>query len=127
MNKEILTVVEVVSAEKGVEKEVILLGFSQGGSMTYRCGLSRPDLFEGAIILSSGFPEDATPYLSGDAKQTIFIGNGLQDNIERSRNANAVLLQNGYNVRYEEYSIGHEITQDVINDVVDWIKSTLAA
>lgn len=118
---------EIIAKHNAVEKEVILLGFSQGGSMTYRCGLSRPDLFAGAIILSSGFPEDATDYLSGDAKLPIFIGHGLQDNIERSRNANESLLQNGYNVRYEEYPIGHEITQEVINDVVDWIKSTLSA
>jgi phospholipase/carboxylesterase len=117
---------EIIEEHNAVEEEVILLGFSQGGSMTYRCSLSRPDLFAGAIILSSSFPEDAREHLPGDAKPPIFIAHGLQDNIERARNANEVLLQNGYNVQYEEYPIGHEITQQVIDDVVGWIKSTLA-
>lgn len=118
---------EMIEQHNISEEEVILLGFSQGGSMTYRCSLSRPDLFAGAIILSSSFPEDATVHLSSDVKPPIFIGHGLQDNIERARNAHEVLLQNGYNVQYEEYPIGHEITQQVIDDVVGWIESTLSA
>ena len=37
--------------------KVILMGFSQGGGMTYRCGLGSPETFAGLAALSSTMPE----------------------------------------------------------------------
>ena len=41
----------------------LLLGFSQGGAMTSRCGLTKPDLFAGLVILSGAlrYPEQLKP------------------------------------------------------------------
>ena len=45
---------------------IVMGGFSQGGMMTYRFGLPRPDKFAGLVILSGsvpnpdGLPESAT-------------------------------------------------------------------
>ena len=38
-------------------RQALLLGFSQGGGMTYRCGLSRADKFAGLVALSATLPE----------------------------------------------------------------------
>ena len=37
--------------------QALLLGFSQGGGMTYRCGLGRADKFAGLAALSATLPD----------------------------------------------------------------------
>lgn len=106
-------------------QNAILLGFSQGGSMTYRTGLSRPDLFAGAVVLSIGFPEDARQRLPQERTLPIFVGHGTQDNIERGREAKEILESEGYSPRYEEYPMGHEISQHVLDDLIPWLHETL--
>ena len=67
---------EEVQERYNVEPGNILLGgFSQGGMMTYRCGLSRPDLFAGLVILSSRIPsdEELINNLPEDRNQPIFV------------------------------------------------------
>ena len=39
-----------------IEGDMVMGGFSQGGMMTYRFGLRRPDMFAGLVILSGRVP-----------------------------------------------------------------------
>ena len=100
----------------------ILLGFSQGGGMTYRLGLTNSDLFGGLVVLGSGFPDEMKETLPQDRRLPIFIGHGIQDNIERAQMANTFLREAGYSVTYHEYPIGHEITQQVLDDIAPWVR-----
>lgn len=110
--------------------KVVLGGFSQGGGMTYRCGLGRPDLFAGLFALS-GFivnPEDLNPKLPPGREQPIFISHGTQDDvapIEGAQKARDFLERAGYVPQYKEYSMRHEISPDVMADLVPWIKQAL--
>ncbi|MBF8267542.1 MAG: Putatie phospholipase/carboxylesterase [Dehalococcoidia bacterium] len=105
----------------------MLLGFSQGGGMTYRCGLGRPDLFAGLVALSAFLrdPEEMRSRLPLERSQPIFIAHGLQDNPERGRRSFEFLTSEGYTPYYREYDMGHEISQDVLADLVPWMRQVL--
>ncbi len=45
--------------------------------------------------------------------------------IDDARRTVRFLEDEGYQPGYKEYSMGHEISQDVLNDVVPWIRSLL--
>lgn len=109
---------------------IILGGFSQGGMMTYRCGLSRPDLFAGLLVLSSRIPTDDTigENLPEDRSQPIFVAHGATDamiSVEDARRSKTFLEDEGYSPEYHEYPMGHEINQAVINDAVSWLAGVL--
>ncbi|MCE2405563.1 MAG: phospholipase [Dehalococcoidia bacterium] len=109
---------------------VLLGGFSQGGGMTYRCGLPRPETFRGLAALSSVMPEPAElrPTLPGPRTQAIFISHGTSDDIlpvEEGRKALEFLQAEGYAPDYREYPMRHEINAAVMGDLVPWIRDLL--
>ena len=118
---------EEVMSEYDVEPgQVILGGFSQGGMMTYRWGLTNPDMFQGLIVLSGSvpYPDTLRPRLPADRTQTIFIAHGVNDpliSIEDARVARSFVEAEGYAPEYREYPMGHEISQAVLDDLVPWI------
>ena len=108
----------------------ILLGFSQGGGMTYRYGIPRPEMFAGLVILSGALrnPETLLPHLPAAREQRIFIAHGTHDSVlpvDLSRDAARFLETQGYRPLYREYAMGHEINAEVLNDLIPWIHSTL--
>ena len=109
---------------------IILMGFSQGGGMTYRCGLKSPDLFAGLVALSSTMPDqgELKSHLPAQRTQPIFIAHGVYDEVspvERAREARAFLEGEGYHPSYKEYPMKHEISQDVLGDLVPWMVDVL--
>jgi phospholipase/carboxylesterase len=109
---------------------VVLGGFSQGAGMTYRCGLGRPDLFGGLIALSGALRDlrrlqDTLPTERG---QAIFIAHGTDDNlalVENAREVKDFLVEEGYSPSYNEYPIAHEITPEVLADMIPWLHHVL--
>ena len=109
---------------------VVLAGFSQGGGMTYRCGLARPDRFAGLVALSSNMPdpEELRARLPSQRTQPIFIAHGIYDDlspVDRAREANAFLESEGYQPQYQEYPMRHEISREVLDDLALWVKVVL--
>jgi phospholipase/carboxylesterase len=110
--------------------QALLLGFSQGGGMTYRYGILRPEMFAGLAILSGALrnPEALLPHLPMARTQRLFIAHGTHDpvlSVDLSQDAVAFLTAQGYQPLYREYPMGHEITMDVLNDLTPWIHQTL--
>jgi phospholipase/carboxylesterase len=110
--------------------QAILLGFSQGGAMTYRYGMLRPGMFAGLVILSGALrnPAALLPHLPAGRDQRIFIAHGTDDPvvpIDLSRDAVGFLEAQGYQPLYREYPMGHEISLEVLNDLTPWIHETL--
>ena len=108
----------------------VLMGFSQGGGMTYRCGLPRPDTFAGIGALSAVVPaeDEIRPKLPPQRDQSIFIAHGTYDqliSVDRSRAAKVFLEGEGYSPQYKEYSMAHEISKEVMDDLVPWLKGVL--
>ena len=111
-------------------KNAVLGGFSQGGTMTYRCGLGKPKVFAGLAALSSTMPDpkEISPLLPAKRTQPIFISHGLNDQLitpERARYAKEFLEAEGYAPVYQEYPIGHEISQNVLDDLILWLNQIL--
>ena len=110
--------------------KMALLGFSQGGAMTYRCGLGRPDLFAGLVALSAAVFDTGIlrPNLPEGRDQPIFVAHGVGDmqiNVETARATRDFLEGEGYHPEYREYNMGHEIPFEVLRDLIPWITGVL--
>jgi len=118
---------EVMEQYPGASGRSLLLGFSQGGGLTYRFGLTNPGLFAGLVAFSCSLrdPEGIRQLLPEQRDQSIFIAHGLQDNPERARASREFLESQGYSPFYKEYPMGHEINREVLDDLVPWIRRVL--
>ena len=110
--------------------QALLLGFSQGGGMTYRCGLGRPDVFAGLVALSASLPDpdELRGKLPPQREQPIFIAHGLSDpmvSMESARNTRKFLEEERYHPDYHEYDMGHEIPLPVLQDMIPWMTQVL--
>jgi phospholipase/carboxylesterase len=117
---------EVFEQFKVTPGQAILMGFSQGGGMTYRCGLGRSDPFAGLVALSASLsdPKELEARLPEDRSQPIFVAHGRFDPMvpaERAQAALEFLEGAGYRPDYHEYDMGHEISVDVLNDLIPWM------
>ena len=121
---------EVLQQFQVAPGRALLLGFSQGGGMTYRCGLGRPETFAGLVALSASLPdpEILQDRLPEARTQSIFVAHGTSDPMiaaERAHAARAFLEEAGYPLEFHEYAMGHEINQDVLSDLIPWIAKVL--
>ena len=110
--------------------KVALLGFSQGGTMTYRCGLGQPDVFAGLVALSAAVFDPALlrPKLPEGRNQPIFVAHGTRDmqiGVDNARATRAFLEEEGYQPEYREYNMGHEIPLEVLQDLMPWLTTVL--
>ena len=120
-------VTEQYSTEPG---QIILGGFSQGGMMTYRYGLPNPNLFKGLVVLSGVAPEEETMKgrLPEERTQPILVAHGSSDTVvavQMARDTREFLEAEGYTPVYREYPMAHEISQQALADVSEWIRNTL--
>lgn len=116
----------------GVSEGGILLGgFSQGGMMTYRFGLPRPETFAGLAVLSGRVPAPSAAIartLPDRRDQPIFIAHGTADamiSVEDARSSRQFLESAGYSPTYREYRMAHEISQETMDDLVPWIRDVM--
>ena len=121
---------EVMEQHNVKPGRVVMMGFSQGGGMTYQIGLGKPEIFPGLAVLSSTMPEPAVldGLLPPQRTQAIFIAHGTSDEVvpmTRAQDALAFLEERGYQPVYKEYPIKHEITQEVLDDLASWIKEVV--
>jgi phospholipase/carboxylesterase len=120
-----------VLAQTGVEPgNIVLGGFSQGGGVTLRFGLPRPETFKGLMVLSGAFRESdqQTVQLPAERTQPIFVAHGTSDSVlevAMGRATKAYLEREGYPVSYHEYPIAHEISPAEVNDIIPWLHETL--
>ena len=110
--------------------KMLLGGFSQGAMLSLDLGIQRPDLFAGLMALSGCTRNES--YLKSvvptERSQSIFIAHGTQDTmipISESRAARDFLISENYSPTYYEYVMGHEINQELIADLIPWIKNVL--
>jgi phospholipase/carboxylesterase len=108
-------------------KQLLLMGFSQGGVMAYDLALQDPGRFAGLVALSSWLPAEIAerakrgPEL--EALPTLVI-HGTSDPmipVERARESRERLEALGVSVAHGEYEMGHEINQQSLRDVVGWL------
>jgi phospholipase/carboxylesterase len=108
----------------------LLMGFSQGGGMTYRCGLERNSFFAGLAALSATLPDRdlLAAKLPESRDQKIFIAHGRLDPtiaVDRAVAAKDFLEEAGYTPEYHEYDMGHEISPQELKDLIPWMARVL--
>jgi phospholipase/carboxylesterase len=119
--------VDTAGAEPG---NIVLGGFSQGGGLTLRFGLPRPQTFAGLAVLSGAFREEEglRTALPAARNQPVFIGQGRYDpmvTLERGQATREFLAAAGYAPEYHEYDMAHEISDSEIEDLRAWLARVL--
>ncbi len=111
------------------EKRVYLCGFSQGAIMSYGVGLTRPDLVYGIALMSGRLLNEIKPHIASKEKLKqlhIFISHGINDqilNIQDARTSNSYLKSINLNPTYKEYNEGHGINEEMLIDLIKWLKT----
>ena len=123
---------ELQSAHGNDHGNTLLLGFSQGASMALAAALSAPDTALGVIALSGVcVPEmmPTDPGIRGElAAKSIFRSHGNLDPlipIDQSHASRDLLAQTSVRLTYREYPMAHEISQDCLVDVAQWLTEFL--
>jgi phospholipase/carboxylesterase len=108
-------------------RKLVMLGFSQGGSMAYRLAFRNPERYAALIGLSTWFPPELKEgELNRDALQQLptLVQHGRADEmIELSRAHQSVehLRELKIPLVYREYDCGHEITASSLEDLSDFL------
>ena len=118
--------------ERGIPSErIVLAGFSQGGAVAVHAGLRHPETLCGIMALSTYLVCDETL----DAERSpanratpIFQAHGTYDPmvpVDRGVGLRERLVGLGYDVRYHDYPMQHEVCPDEIVDISAWLRERL--
>jgi len=121
----ILKSIEKIKQKYQLSEKVNLMGFSQGGILSYSLSLSFPELFHKVAILSA-YPETKILKNTSQDKKSLsemrfFVSHGLQDTtipIDWGKQAVAVLYDLGCFFSFKEYNSGHGINQKNYMDLM---------
>ncbi len=108
-------------------RKTIILGFSQGGVISYDLALRDPERFAGLVALSSWLPDALSDGLSssGFVDLPTYVVHGTEDPllpVERGRHSRDKLLELGVPTTYREYEMQHEIKPEALKDLVQWLE-----
>ena len=104
-------------------RKLVLLGFSQGGSIVYDLALRSPERFAAIVAISSWFPEQAAArVVVNEALQQLpaLVQHGRADDlieIARARESVEALRKLRVPVTFRQYDCGHEITAEGLTDL----------
>jgi phospholipase/carboxylesterase len=105
-------------------------GFSDGASYALSLGLANGDVFSYVIAFSPGFivRAQARGRMGYDNKvrnPLVYIAHGTGDNVlpitSTSRIFVSSLRKNGYNVEFREFSGGHHLSRQVVDQAMTWL------
>ena len=111
--------------------KIILAGFSQGGVMALEVGLRQPTRIAGVVGLSTYLHDaNATERERTDANLgiPIFLGHGRMDPmipIMRAATSRENLVRMAYDVEWHDYSMGHQVCMEEIEDLAQFIRRCL--
>ena len=121
---------EAVPRAGGDPERMVILGFSQGGTLAYRLGLAEPRRFAGIAALSTYLPDDLVGTVDRDAigEAPLLVQHGTSDamiDVQRARASRDLLTSIGAQPEYLEYPMGHEIGRQSLTDLDGWVTRVL--
>ena len=129
----VLDVLEAVKREYRVdERNVFLMGFSQGAGMTFSVAMRHPDKFRGAIPIGGWLDtgEFSSEQVRSAREHGLFlVCHSPEDRVvsyDSCRTATEFLTENGIAHRRLEYKGGHTLPADLMERVVEWIADPTA-
>ncbi|ABQ06260.1 alpha/beta hydrolase [Flavobacterium johnsoniae] len=111
--------------------QVYLMGFSQGGIMSYSVSLTAPEKIKGIAVMSGRLLPEIKPFIADDKrleKLKIFISHGKQDavlNYQYALDASEFLKTKNLNPEFHSYEEGHTVNKQMFDDVNLWLKINL--
>ena len=120
----------VLSRFQVPERKALIVGFSQGGSLALRYGLTKPERFAGLAILSGSLHrvEELRETLPASRDQALFVAHGVHDTlvpVAWGRHAVTFLREQGYAPEYREYPIAHAISAEESKALRAWVSRVL--
>ncbi len=118
---------QLKSKQQFNDKRIYLGGFSQGGILAYSLGLTNPNKIKGIAVLSGRLLEEIKPFVKPSENLNalkIFIAHGTTDkviDVSNARDAQQFLKPLHLNISYHEYTMGHSISNDEFNDLLNWL------
>jgi phospholipase/carboxylesterase len=109
------------------DKQVYLMGFSQGGIMSYSVALTEPEKIKGIAVMSGRLLPEVKPLVADEkrlAKLKIFVSHGKQDQVLHfpfATEAVDYLESKGLNPDFHQYDDGHTVNQQMLADVITWL------
>jgi phospholipase/carboxylesterase len=109
-------------------KKLAVLGFSQGGVMSYSLALPNPQRFAALAVLSSWLPNELLPRLNvSNAVESLptLVQHGTQDpmiQVDRAHASVEMLRELRVPLTFREYSMGHEISGRSLADLSAWLE-----
>lgn len=103
-----------------------LMGFSQGAVMSAAVALLLPERVRGVVMHSGYVPVEAGLDFRPDAvaQKPFFVAHGLYDDvipISYGHRAREYLTGIGTRLTYQEYPIGHTISEESLDDFTEWL------
>ncbi|MFQ5878318.1 MAG: alpha/beta hydrolase [Acidobacteriota bacterium] len=126
---------ELIARENGRGvpcRNIVLAGFSQGGTMALHVGLGHPERLAGVVALSCYLVRPGSIGREiGDANRglPIFQAHGTEDplvSLARGEEARDRLRELGYEVEWRTYPMGHEVHPREIQDIGAWLRRRLS-
>lgn len=118
------SVVQLLDAPAFGQFRKVLIGFSQGGYLSYRMVAEHPDVFDAAILLSPSFKgEAASEPVAGHTR--FALCHGTADRTIPAANqqcARAKLTATGNCTVFEYPGIAHAVCDQEIIDLRNWLK-----
>ncbi len=118
--------------ESGIDsKNILLVGFSQGGVIALHLGTRFNKPLAGIIAMSTYMcaPDSLQLQKSEENQNTpVLFAHGQQDEVVPLFLGNAayqVMLNNGYNVTWKEYVMQHNVCMPEVNDISEFIQGVL--
>jgi phospholipase/carboxylesterase len=121
--------VEDVGKGYPVDRSRIFLGgFSMGTVMSLAIGLTEPSAVHGVVANSGYVPEDTDLRFAWDEVRgkPFFVTHGTYDPVipvSFGRRTKELLEKAHATLTYREYDMGHQISEESLNDLMTWISS----
>ena len=101
-------------------------GFSMGTGMAYALALATPDEVAGVVANSGYVPEGTDLKLEWNAVKgkPFFVAHGKYDPVipvQFGQRAKELLQQAHVDLTYREYEMGHQIGEESLNDMMQWL------
>jgi phospholipase/carboxylesterase len=113
------------------DKQVYLMGFSQGGIMSYSVALTEPEKIKGIAVMSGRLLPEVKPLIADEKrleKLKVFVSHGRQDAVLQfpyATDALAYLQTKGINPEFHQYDEGHTVNKQMFDDVNFWLKTNI--
>lgn len=130
-----VTILDFIEDLKGElefdQKQVYLMGFSQGGIMSYSVALTEPEKIKGIAVMSGRLLPEVKPLIADEKrldKLKVFISHGEQDPVLHfpfATDAVAYLQSKGINPEFHQYDELHTINKQMFDDVNLWLKTSI--